>query len=86
MLFLPQFSPVDVPGCPDGRIVSKRPTSGNAFSAGRSGEWKIETWGGRPCPPAGEAGIEIPIKGSGTALAAAGGIAGRDARATDIHK
>jgi hypothetical protein len=54
--------------------------------SGQSGEWKIEKWGGRPCPPAGEAGIDILIKGSGTALAAAGGIAGRDARATDIHQ
>jgi hypothetical protein len=43
-------------------------------AAGQSGEWKIEKWGGRPCPPAGEAGIDILIKGSGTALAAAGGI------------
>jgi hypothetical protein len=54
--------------------------------ARQSDEWKIEMWGGRPCPPAGEAGTEIPINGSGTALAAAGGIAGRDARATDMQK
>jgi hypothetical protein len=67
-----------------GRDVSGRDVSGR--DAGQSGEWKIEKWGGRPCPPAGEAGIDILIKGSGTALAAAGGIAGRDARATDIHQ
>jgi hypothetical protein len=60
------------------RIYSIR-LSGAPENSGQSGEWKIEKWGGRPCPPAGEAGIDILIKGSGTALAAAGGIAGRDA-------
>jgi hypothetical protein len=41
----------------------------------------LEQWGGRPCPPAGAAGIDEIRQ---TAIAASGGIAGRDALATEV--
>ena len=45
-------------------------------------------WGGRPCPPVG--GSRHRLRGrkyiAGRGVAASGGIAGRDARATDVKK